>query len=81
MTNYDVMRKLVGAVQTVGETCTDNARFNNLTEAIAMIQPLLDDITDVAKEADSILCGAFQRMRLNTASAVARVRRCTAEAK
>ena len=37
MTNKDVVMKLIGAVNPVGETHTDDARFENLKELCGLI--------------------------------------------
>lgn len=33
MTNTDVIKKLIGKINTIGETNTDNERFENLKES------------------------------------------------
>jgi hypothetical protein len=46
MTNYDVVKKLIGAIRPVGETNTDNERFENLKEMCK----LMDEIDTAIKE-------------------------------
>ena len=48
MTNYDVVKKLIGAIEPVGETNTDNKRFENLTELCDLMYQMHLDIQDVA---------------------------------
>jgi hypothetical protein len=48
MTNYDVVKKLVGAINPVGETNTDNERFENLKEMTHLVEMLIIDIDRVA---------------------------------
>jgi len=45
---YDVVKKLVGEIEPVGETYTDNARFENLKVMTDLVEKLLTDIADVA---------------------------------
>ena len=46
---YEVVSKLIGPVSTVGETRTDDIRFENLKDLIALADKLIDDICDVAR--------------------------------
>jgi len=48
MTNYDVVKKLIGPINPVGETNTDNERFENLKAMCELVDQLLTDIDDVA---------------------------------
>ena len=48
MTNYDVVKKLIGEIYPVGETHTDDRRFENLKEMIELVDKLLTDIDKVA---------------------------------
>lgn len=47
MTTYDVVRKLIGKVEPIGETNEDNIRFENLKELISLVDNLLIDIDDL----------------------------------
>ena len=48
MTNYDVVRKLIGKISPVGESNEDADRFKNLEELTLMIENLITDIDDMA---------------------------------
>ena len=48
MTVYDIVKKLVGSIEPIGETQTDNVRFENLEYMTTLIELLLTDIDDVA---------------------------------
>lgn len=52
MTNYDVIKKLIGPINPVGETTEDNKRFANLEEMTTVVNKLLYDIYQVSKEKD-----------------------------
>lgn len=45
---YDVVTKLIGPIQPVGETTEDEKRFNNLKEMTDLIDQLLTDVDRVA---------------------------------
>lgn len=45
----DVVRKLIGPIEPVGETHTDNERLENIKVMTALVDELLQDISDVAK--------------------------------
>jgi len=47
---YDVVKKLVGEIKPVGETNTDNDRFENLKAMTDLVDKLLTDIDDVITE-------------------------------
>ena len=49
MTNYDVITKLVGKINPIGETHIDDPRYENLKEMLALVESLLHDISEVAK--------------------------------
>jgi len=49
----DVIHKLLGPIEPVGETHTDERRFQNLETTITIVDKLLDDLNNVALEADS----------------------------
>lgn len=44
MTNYDVVKKLTGSIEPVGETHTDDIRFEHLKEHIKLVDSLVDDL-------------------------------------
>ena len=48
MEMYDVVRKLVGAIEPVGETTADERRFDNIKELTELVERLLSDINEVA---------------------------------
>ena len=48
MTNYDVVKKLLGDISPVGETNTDNDRYDNLKETIELVDSLLENIYEVS---------------------------------
>jgi len=48
MTNYDVIMKLIGPINPVGETNIDNERFENLKAMTELVDQLLDDIDQVS---------------------------------
>jgi len=48
MLDYDVVKKLTGPIEPVGETHTDGHRYENLRGTIELIELLLVDITEVA---------------------------------
>jgi len=49
MDYYEVVKKLIGPIEPVGETNTDNARFENLVNMIDLMENMLADIADVAE--------------------------------
>lgn len=54
MTHSDIVRKLIGKINPIGETETDNQRFKNLEQLCNLVENLLMDIDDVAfKNKDS----------------------------
>lgn len=48
MTNYDVVKKLIGEINPVGETNRDNHRFDNLKAMTQLVSLLVSDIDNVA---------------------------------
>lgn len=48
MTYTDIIKKLIGAVNPVGETNTDNQRYENLKELCEVANNLITMIDDVA---------------------------------
>lgn len=47
MTNTDVVEKLIGKINPVGESNTDEERFNNLQEMCKLVNELVTKIDDV----------------------------------
>lgn len=45
----DVVRKLVGAIEPVGETHSDSQRFENLRAMTALVDELVNDLNDVSR--------------------------------
>ena len=50
MNIYDIVQKLIGPTIPVGETNTDDARFENLKELTDLVNSLLSDIDSIAYE-------------------------------
>lgn len=48
MTNYDVVTKLIGEITPIGETNTDDKRFQNLKDITKLVELLLEEIYVVA---------------------------------
>lgn len=48
----EIVKKLVGNVEPVGETHTDDFRFENLQQMTALIDELLHEVCEVAKQKD-----------------------------
>ena len=48
MDYYEVVKKLIGEITPIGETNTDNKRFENLKAMTELVDKLLTDIDDVA---------------------------------
>ncbi len=48
MTNYDVIKKLIGPIGPVGETDTDNRNFENLKAMTDLVDDLINNINWVA---------------------------------
>lgn len=48
MTNTDVIKKLIGRINPIGETNTDNERFENLKAMCELVDNLITDIDNVA---------------------------------
>jgi hypothetical protein len=47
---YEIAKKLIGEVYPVGETNTDNVRYENLKDMTQLVEELLVDIRTVARE-------------------------------
>lgn len=48
MTNAEIVRKLIGVVTPIGETNTDNERFENLKAMCELVDELVADIVNVS---------------------------------
>jgi hypothetical protein len=48
MTHHEVVKKLIGEIRPVGETNTDNERFENLKVMCDLVNNLILDIDDMA---------------------------------
>lgn len=48
MTNTDVVKKLIGNINPIGETNTDNERFENLKAMCELVNNLITEIDDIA---------------------------------
>jgi hypothetical protein len=55
---YDVVKKLIGPIEPVGEANIDNIRFENLKEMCDLVEKLLSDIQYVVSFKD---CSEFSR--------------------
>jgi len=45
----DLVRKIIGPIQPIGDSSIDSERFSNLTEMVGLIEDLLSDLQAVAK--------------------------------
>ncbi len=59
MNMYEIVVKLIGWINPVGETNTDNDRFENLKESVELINALVSDLVAVSN------CESDQRASLN----------------
>lgn len=48
MNNYDVVKKLIGNINPIGEANTDNERFENLKELCTLVRDLISEIDTVS---------------------------------
>lgn len=46
---YEIVKKLIGNIEPIGETNTDAQRLENLKETIYLTNRLINDILEVAK--------------------------------
>lgn len=53
MTIYDVVKKLLGAIEPIGESNADEKRFHNLQVTTKLIDKLVFDVAAVAKDKGS----------------------------
>jgi DUF1009 family protein len=51
---YEVAKKLLGPIEPVGETRTDDERYENLEATIEVVNKLLFDIAQVAVNKDRV---------------------------
>lgn len=49
MTNYEIVKKIIGQIKPVGSTEIDNERFENLKATIELVEVLMAEIEYVAK--------------------------------
>lgn len=49
MTNYDVVKKLIGPINPIGKSEVDEDRMKNLAATLDLIEKLTDDVLEVAK--------------------------------
>ena len=61
---YEVVRKLIGPVNPIGETGEDEVRFNNLVKLVDLVDKLISDLGQVASNKDRVeysikKCGEF----------------------
>jgi len=49
MTNYDVVRKLIGGIEPAGESSGDERRFENLKNLTTLVELLVYDIQAVSQ--------------------------------
>jgi len=56
---HEIVKKLVGNINPVGETHTDNARFENLKVMTGLVDALLTDIDTVAVNNKDSRAGGF----------------------
>lgn len=52
MTNYDVIKKLLGSIEAVGDANIDEKRYSNLEATIEVTEKLLSDINISSHDAD-----------------------------
>jgi hypothetical protein len=48
MDYHKIVKQLIGKINPVGETNTDNDRFKNLEELTSLVENLITDIDDMA---------------------------------
>ena len=56
MTNYDVLKTLIGEIDPIGNTEIDETRFENLYEMIDVVNGLIEDIAKVANRRSRLEC-------------------------
>jgi len=50
MTNTEIVKKLIGKINPIGETTTDNDRFENLKSMCELVNNLITDIDNVSTQ-------------------------------
>lgn len=50
MDHYEVIKKLIGPIEPIGETESDEKRFENLQDWIQLTETMLQDLQTVARE-------------------------------
>jgi len=53
MTHEQIVQKLIGKIDPIGETNEDNRRYGNLEEMCTLVNKLLFQIHQVSKEKDN----------------------------
>lgn len=53
MTIYEIVKKLIGRIEPIGETNADASSFENLKEMTDLVDEILSDIGQVATQKDS----------------------------
>jgi len=51
---YDVVKKLIGGIDPVGDSGVDEKKYENLETHIELVYKLLSDLNDVARNKDRI---------------------------
>jgi hypothetical protein len=52
MEYYEIIKKLIGNIEPVGESNADAARYNNLIATIELVDQLITDISRAAMSSD-----------------------------
>ena len=52
MTHFDIVKKLIGAVEPYGDSRIDEQRLENLNDMQILVEQLIRDIKSVAKYSD-----------------------------
>lgn len=60
MTHYEIIKKLIGPIEPVGETNEDKQRFVNLQKTIKLVDMLLSNIEEVSANKDAPEYSVFQ---------------------
>ena len=53
MNEYDVVRKLIGPIEPVGDTDVDERRLSHLRSQIVLVNTLLEEIREVSENKSS----------------------------
>ena len=62
MTNYDVVRRLIGRVVPVGDSNLDVERLANMQQLIELAENIIGDISNVADEYKDSYCASEKRI-------------------